>query len=149
MASASEQYISLIEKSKTPKVDESTVSALFDQFPPIKPSALVGSWSGGFFDTGHPVGDKLIEIKWVGKEFESTDEVDPVIVERDGQRSSWGQWGRASVREMVYRGVLSATMIYDDRPVFDHFRYVNDQVLAGVMEGKAVEGGDFYFYLMR
>lgn len=47
---------------------------------------------------------------------------------------------------MVYRGVLSATMIYDDRPVFDHFRYVNDQVLAGVMEGKAVED---YFYLKR
>lgn len=40
-------------------------------------------------------------------------------------------------------------MVYDDRPVFDHFRRVNGQVLAGVMEGKAVEGGDFYFYLKR
>lgn len=49
----------------------------------------------------------------------------------------------------MFRGVLSATMIYDDRPVFDHFRRVNDQVLAGVMEGKAVEGGCFYFYLTR
>ncbi|KAL4952898.1 GXWXG protein-domain-containing protein [Aspergillus filifer] len=127
MASASEQYLSLINKDKNPKVNASTMSALFDQLPPVRPSALIGSWSGGFFDTGHSVGDKLIEIKWVGKEFESADEVDPVVVEREGQRASWGQWGRASVREMVYRGVLSATMIYDDRPVFDHFRYVNDQ----------------------
>lgn len=91
----SKKYLSLIEKGT---VDAATVSALFDQLPPIKPSELIGSWSGGFFDTGHPVGDKLVEIKWVGKEFESLDEVDPVIVERDGQRASWGQWGRASVR---------------------------------------------------
>lgn len=27
-------------------------------------------------------------------------------------------------------------MIYDNRPVFDHFRYVNDNLLAGIMEGK-------------
>lgn len=92
----SEKFISLIESKA--KVNAETASDLFDQLPPIKPSELIGSWSGGFFDTGHPVGDKLVEIKWVGKEFESLDEVDPVIVERDGQRASWGQWGRASVR---------------------------------------------------
>ncbi|KAL4886791.1 GXWXG protein-domain-containing protein [Aspergillus karnatakaensis] len=139
MTSPSEQYLSLITQDIIPKVDAATVSALFDQLPPIKPSTLTGSWSGGFFDTGHPVGAQLVEINWVGKEFNSLDEVDPVIVEREGKR----------VREMVFRGVLSATMIYDDRPVFDHFRYVNEQVLAGVMEGKAVEGGDFDFYLKR
>lgn len=50
---------------------------------------------------------------------------------------------------MVFRGVLSTVMIYDDRPIFDHFRYVDDNLVAGVMEGKAVEGGDFYFYLTR
>lgn len=37
-------------------------------------------------------------------------------------------------------------MIYDDKPVFDHFRYVNEDEVAGIMEGKVVQGGDFYFY---
>lgn len=56
----------------------------------------------------------------------------------------------AKVREMVYGGTASAAMIYDDRPIFDHFRYVNDQLMAGVMEGKGLgHTGPFYFYLKR
>lgn len=27
-------------------------------------------------------------------------------------------------------------MIYDDRPVLDHFRYVDEKLVAGIMEGK-------------
>ena len=51
---------------------------------------------------------------------------------------------------MVYGGNVSTAMIYDDRPIFDHFRYVNDKLLAGVMEGKALgDAGPFYFYLRR
>jgi hypothetical protein len=40
-------------------------------------------------------------------------------------------------------------MIYDDRPVFDYFRYVNDDMVAGIMEGKELGGSLFYFYLKR
>lgn len=41
-------------------------------------------------------------------------------------------------------------MIYDDRPVFNHFRYVNDNLLAGIMEGKKLgKDGEFYFYLKK
>ena len=39
-------------------------------------------------------------------------------------------------------------MIYDDRPVFDHFRYIDDNLLAGVMDGKEL-GKEFYFYLKK
>lgn len=54
------------------------------------------------------------------------------------------------LREMVYDGTVSTAMVYDDRPIFDHFRYVNDSLVAGVMEGKGLEGaGPFYFYLKR
>lgn len=28
------------------------------------------------------------------------------------------------LREMIYGGTSSAAMIYYDRPIFDHFRYV-------------------------
>lgn len=51
---------------------------------------------------------------------------------------------------MVYGGTVSAAMIYDDRPIIDHFRLVNDQLLAGVMEGKGLgDTGPFYFNLKR
>lgn len=40
-------------------------------------------------------------------------------------------------------------MIYDDRPVIDYFRYVNDNMVAGVMEGKRFNSGIFHFYLTR
>lgn len=41
-------------------------------------------------------------------------------------------------------------MIYDDRPVLDHFRYVDENLVAGIMESKALgKDGDFYFYLKR
>lgn len=41
-------------------------------------------------------------------------------------------------------------MIYNDRGVFDYFRYVNDNMVAGIMEGKELgEDGLFYFHLVR
>ncbi|KAI9934614.1 hypothetical protein ASPWEDRAFT_44057 [Aspergillus wentii DTO 134E9] len=146
--SAQEKYIALTQTKG--KADPSTLYAIFDQLDPIKPEQLLGEWSGGFFDTGHPIANTLNEIKWVEKVFKTVDLVDPVIVERDGKRVSWGQWGIASLKEMVHRGKVSTTMIYDDRPVFDHFRSVNDNLVAGIMEGRELaKDGDFFFYLKR
>ncbi|KAJ5323115.1 hypothetical protein N7452_011404 [Penicillium brevicompactum] len=148
MSSPQERYVAAIEANQ--KVNPETIEDLFRQLPSVKPDQLLGEWNGGYFDTGHPVATQLEEIKWVGKSFKTLEDVDPVIVERDGKRVSWGQWGFASVREMVYGGAVSTTMIYDDRPILDHFRYVNDGLLAGVMEGKALRhDGPFYFYLKR
>lgn len=57
---------------------------------------------------------------------------------------------RRKLREMVYEGTVSMAMIYDDRPIIDHFRYVDDDFMAGIMERKALgEAGKFYFYLRR
>ncbi|CAG8364796.1 unnamed protein product [Penicillium salamii] len=148
MSSVQEKYIAAIEADQ--KVNPGTIDDLFKQLPPVKPDHLIGTWNGGFFDTGHPVATQLDDIKWIGKSFKTLEDVDPVIVDRDGERASWGQWGFASVREMVYGGTVSAAMIYDDRPIFDHFRLVNDNLLAGVMEGKGLgHTGSFYFYLKR
>lgn len=39
-------------------------------------------------------------------------------------------------------------MVYDDRPILDHFRLVTDDLMVGVMEGKGLgDDGPFYFYL--
>lgn len=70
---------------------------LFKQLPSVKPGQLLDDWNGGFFDTGHPVATQLDEIKWIGKSFKTLADVDPVIILRNGKRTSWGQWGFASV----------------------------------------------------
>lgn len=94
--SAQDQYIALINASEP--VKPAVLNSIFDKLPPIKPNQSIGEWNGGFFDTGHQVASTLKEIRWVGKSFKSTDDVDPVIIEKNGERTSWGKWGFASVR---------------------------------------------------
>lgn len=55
------------------------------------------------------------------------------------------------VREIVFRGVVSAAMIYDSKPIFDHFRYVDENMVLGAMEAPKQMGpnGTYYFYLTR
>ena len=51
-----------------------------------------------------------------------------------------------------FRGKVSATMVYDNQPVFDHFRKVNDYTLMDIMNGKDIvfdNGEHFYFFLER
>ncbi|BAE66514.1 unnamed protein product [Aspergillus oryzae RIB40] len=83
--SAQDQYIALINASEP--VKPAVLNSIFDKLPPIKPNQLIGEWNGGFFDTGHQVASTLKEIRWVGKSFKSTDDVDPVIIERMGSES--------------------------------------------------------------
>ena len=45
-------------------------------------------------------------------------------------------------------------MIYDDKPIFDHFRYVNEDLVMGVIDSPKMNkamGTEmmFYFYLRR
>jgi len=55
---------------------------------------------------------------------------------------------RARLRMTEYRGKLSATMIYDDLPINDVFRKVDQNTLLGVMDLKGVEQ-PFFFILRR
>lgn len=52
---------------------------------------------------------------------------------------------------MVFRGVASAAMIYDTRPIFDYFRYVNEDTVLGAMDCPKVMSADgtYYFFLTR
>lgn len=42
-------------------------------------------------------------------------------------------------------------MVYDGRPIIDHFKRVDDTTVMGIMNGKAgvVDGRHLYFYLDR
>ena len=45
----------------------------------------------------------------------------------------------------VYRGVVTATMVYDRHPIFDHFRRIADDRVLGVMDRKGDEAPLFFF----
>ncbi|MBN2039193.1 MAG: DUF4334 domain-containing protein [Spirochaetes bacterium] len=55
---------------------------------------------------------------------------------------------KARLRMLEHRGKSSATMIYDDLPIFDIFRKIDNDNLLGLMDLKGVEQ-PFFFLLKR
>ncbi|KAI0163795.1 hypothetical protein BJ166DRAFT_592583 [Pestalotiopsis sp. NC0098] len=131
-------------------IDESAVAAVFDELKPITTDFLVGSWTGGSFDTGHPVHQQLGGMQWAGKDFRGVDDVDPVMVLKDGARVWESEFGHARLREVKFRGQVSAAMVYDNLPIIDQFRYVDQDTVMGAMDNKILkDAGTYYFYLNR
>lgn len=54
---------------------------------------------------------------------------------------------QARLRLVDYRGVPTATMIYDDKPIHDHFRRLDDDTLLGAMDLRGVS--EPFFFLLR
>jgi hypothetical protein len=55
---------------------------------------------------------------------------------------------RARLRMTSYRGKVSATMIYDDKPINDVFRQVDGNTVLGIMDRKGM-AQPFFFVLRR
>jgi len=55
---------------------------------------------------------------------------------------------RARLRMTEYRGQTSATMIYDQLPINDVFRQLDDNTVLGIMDNKLIED-PFFFKLTR
>ena len=53
-----------------------------------------------------------------------------------------------TLRMVSYRGVSTATMIYDKHPIFDHFRKLDDDLVMGVMDRKG-DAAPLCFWLRR
>lgn len=125
------------------------VYSLFDSLDAVAEEELVGDWVGALVPTGHP-GEKLLDrLRWAGKTFRSRDDVDPIVVhDEQGQRTASDVMGSATVRMVEFRGVVTATMVYDQHPVFDHFRRLSDDTLLGVMDRKG-EDHPLVFSLTR
>jgi hypothetical protein len=58
------------------------------------------------------------------------------------------QESKARVRMMEYRGKVSATMIYDELPIYDSFRKVDENTMLGLMDLKG-DARSFFFVLKR
>ncbi|WP_298864042.1 DUF4334 domain-containing protein [uncultured Sulfitobacter sp.] len=55
---------------------------------------------------------------------------------------------KARLRMMQFRGRLSATMIYDAKPINDVFRKIDDQTVLGLMDQRG-DSSPFFFKLMK
>ena len=118
----------------------------FDALDPVPEADMLGDWAGELVPTGHP-GEPLLEgMDWRGKRFVTRDEVYPLIC-GDGREPN-PVMGTASLRMVEYRGVVTATMVYDKHPIFDSFRRVDGDTVMGAMDRKG-EDAPLMFLLRR
>ncbi|MFC4373542.1 DUF4334 domain-containing protein [Nocardia halotolerans] len=129
---------------------------LWARLRPARADEILGAWRGEAFQTGHPLCHALPANRWYGKNFRAVDHAEPLICRsEDGALFSnveLGQ-GEATLWNIEFRGEVTATMVYDGRAVLDHFKWLDDTTLMGIMNGRAelvlAEGEHFYFLLER
>ncbi|SDB92829.1 DUF4334 domain-containing protein [Acinetobacter boissieri] len=127
-------------KSKPQNTEEELIQ-LFDQLPTVSAHQILHRWKGGTF-SGEWDSEELKQIGWYGKWFKSLLDAVPIICYNDkGQLfSNQLMQGEATMWDISFRGKVSATMVYDGKPFFDHFRKIDDNTLMGIMSGKPIEG---------
>ncbi|MFE7165919.1 DUF4334 domain-containing protein [Streptomyces sp. NPDC057616] len=140
-------------------IDPTELDALWADLKSVDVSSILGSWRGFAFPTGHPVERVLARSRWHGKRFLALDDAQPLICRAEDSEGgglysdTTSGRGEASLWNIEFRGEVTATMVYDGMPVFDHFKQVDDDTLMGVMNGKAAtvapDGHLFYFGLER
>ncbi|KAJ7628926.1 hypothetical protein FB45DRAFT_834939 [Roridomyces roridus] len=150
MSSAEEAYLALIKSGGGDSTEADTL-ALFDQLKPILPEVLVGEWDGSTFDfhAQHPVTLRMQQMGWVGKTFRSSTDVDSFVGRgQGGERVPIEATGNARIFEVKFRGIVSATLVFNDK--IDYFRYLDENTVAGIYEDKDVAAsGLLHFYLTR
>jgi hypothetical protein len=138
------------------RVDDADLERLWDEGEVLAATDLLGAWRGFGFSTGHRTGALLDRSRWHGKRFDAVDRVAPLVCRGDDGElfdDEKSAPGGASVWEVRFRGRVTATMVYDAMPVFDHFVRIDDNTLLGVMNGKdrlvRDDGRLFWFGLER
>lgn len=139
--------------------DETELLDFFDSLSEVKSDEILGKWKGGDLNTGHWGNEALSEMKWYGKWFKNKLEALPLVCFNDSGKlfSNHIMNGEASLWDIEFRGKVSATMVYDGVPIFDHFRKIDENTIFGIMNGKSVQGFPdivengkyYYFYLER
>ncbi|THA71038.1 DUF4334 domain-containing protein [Streptomyces sp. A0958] len=135
-------------------IDPGELDAVWTALDTVRPQDILGEWKGGEFRTGHPLEGMLAEADWYGKTFASVHDAKPLMCRNTAgelySNLELGQ-GEASLWTVEFRGESTATMVYDGRPVFDHFKRVDGTTLMGIMNAKGVpaEGPFYYFFLER
>ncbi len=140
-----------------PSPTTTALDALWADLQVLDASEMLGAWRGGDFATGHPANALLTAIGWHGKRFDALLDGHPLICRgEDGElysNTKYAGGGYSSLWNVGFRGEVTATMVYDAMPVFDHFKKVDDTCVMGIMNGKleaAFGTADpYYFWLER
>lgn len=80
----SRKFVSLTKSQKP--FDAKDVDVLFQQLGSVTPETLTsngGEWQGIILNTGHPFVQQLNDLHWRGTIFHSSENVDPLVVDRD------------------------------------------------------------------
>ncbi|MQY20642.1 DUF4334 domain-containing protein [Nocardia macrotermitis] len=122
----------------------------------VRAEDILGEWKGAAFRTGHPLCRALDRSGWYGKTFLSAFEAKPLICRaEDGSLFSnleLGGGGEASLWNIEFRGEVTATMVYDNRPIFDHFKLLDGTTLMGIMNGRpelVLANGEYFYFLLE
>lgn len=158
--------------------------ALFDALAPVAIDAMVGTWRGAEFFTGHPMDGLLSAAGWYGKRFDDSESAHPLLFYTPGRTEAFAidpgkvpaqlagfdslplrphaglHWvvlaarpllqthqPKARLRMLECRGVVSAAMLYDDLPIIDLFRRVDDHTMLGMMDMRGMARP--YFFLLH
>lgn len=142
MPQAAAQLLQMIKTGQAYTTEE--IMPLYDQLEPVDIDFMIGTWKGGKFDAGKSPDP----INWYGKRFNSANDAEPLLARKpDGSIYSFDKWGMAQLREVKFRGKVSASLIYDNKPIMDYFRKIDDNTLIGLGEMKG--NLTFFFYLTR
>jgi Domain of unknown function (DUF4334)/GXWXG protein len=144
--------------ARTDVIPDAALDAFWTTLEPASIDFMIGEWRGGEFHTGHRSNGFMKKLNWFGKTFVSASDAKPLVcLDADGNKFSntEAMKGEASLWLEEFRGEVTASMVYDGRPVHDHFKKVDDNAVMGIMNGKGavdVSSGSprhLYFYLER
>lgn len=82
----SKKFLAFTTTNAAKQIDPAQLAAVFDQLLPVAPETLTrgsGEWRGIALNTGHPFMDQLDNLHWRGAIFRSTEDVEPIVVDRD------------------------------------------------------------------
>lgn len=145
-------------KQRPGEIPDAELDAFWATLEPVSIDFMLGAWKGGEFHTGHRANGFMNRLNWFGKTFVSATDAKPLVcLDADGNTFSNTEAmnGEASLWLEEFRGVVTATMVYDGRPVHDHFKRIDDDAMMGIMNGKgAIDTSSgspryLYFYLER
>ena len=141
-------------KGRDGQIADAELDAFWAELAPATVDFMIGEWKGGEFQTGHKANGFMNRLNWFGKTFVSAEDAKPLVcLDADGNKFSNTEAmnGEASLWMEEFRGEATASMVYDGRPVHDHFKVIDDTAVLGIMNGKgAVADGKYlYFYLER
>ena len=147
--------------------------AIFDSLPAVSIEFMLGLWKASGFPTGHPQDGKLERLGWHGKRFtdkncvdpmvfsandEETFPADPVYIIRnmdvlkhasDVRNEAETKEPKARLRMVEGRATVTASMVYNDLPIIDHFRKLDEDTVLGMMEKPTGQPHNYFFVLRR